>query len=413
LGDSLWPGYGLVSRREAELSTDAGIEIFIVSNNATGIVDASVLASSPANAFRWEQLHDFDALKREIERTTVAALRAIEETVVPRGFQSETITSTVPSNFSYVPDSAVPPAAWDPSRRTLAWSFASPPITTTVTYEVTPLECGTWEVPIDSWATGVDLDGNMYRYDFSPADVEVPCPTLTPTATSTVSTATPTATATRTPRPTAEPVPLYLPVALSELPCSIARRAAVELVIDTSSSMLELTGSNRTKLEAAVDAAGAFVDLLRFPQDQAAIIGFDSDVVAHELTSDPATLHGQLATLESDPGTDIAAGVTAAHAELMSTRRRPGNFPVMVVLTDGKANDGPQPAIDAAQDAKDDGVALFTIGLGADVEAPQLVAMASQPSWYYEAADGEDLPTIYEAIAVDLPCPPDTHWGRR
>ena len=130
-------------------------------------------------------------------------------------------------------------------------------------------------------------------------------------------------------------------------------------------------------LEVAVDAAGAFIDVLTFPQDQVAVIGFDSDVVAHELTSDATTLHTQLQGLQSGTGTKIHLGVEAAHSELMSPRRRPENFPAMVVLTDGQANDGPEPA------------------------------------WFYEAASAEDLEAVYAAIAVDLPCPSHRYWGRR
>jgi uncharacterized protein YegL len=254
-----------------------------------------------------------------------------------------------------------------------------------------------------------------------PTETSTPVPTTTDTATPTASvtlveSATPTAppptpSPTRTPSP--PPRPIYLPLVLREEACVVARRAAVALVVDTSSSMLDLTGSGRTKLDAAVEAAGGLVDALRFPEDQAAVIGFDADVVVEELTSDRQALLTALAVLRSETGTNIAAGVVAAHDELVSHRRRPDNFPVMVVLTDGKANDGPQPAIEAAREAKDDGIAVLTIGLGADVDREQLVAMASKPAWYYETADAEDLDQVYAEIAVNLPCPPEMYWGRR
>ena len=118
----------------------------------------------------------------------------------------------------------------------------------------------------------------------------------------------------------------YLPVTLNEHPCTETRRAAVALVLDTSSSMRERTASGVTKVEAAKEAAALFIDLLNFPEDQVAIVGFDSAArLARELTSDPDALKLSLAGLTTGYGTDIAAGLAAAHAELTSQRRRADN----------------------------------------------------------------------------------------
>jgi len=260
-------------------------------------------------------------------------------------------------------------------------------------------------------------------WELNLGDVEALCspakPSPTPTGTAVPSpstTASPvpaTATATAPATPTPVPEPVYLPVTLNERPCSETRRAAVALVIDTSSSMLEATRSGATKLAAATSAASVFVDLLALPQDQAAVIGFDSTVSAHQLTSDAGDLRAQLADLRSHKGTRIHLGVEAAHAELMSPRRRPENYPAMVVLTDGRATDGPAPGISAARAAKGDGIYIFTIGLGETIDRAQLRAMASDPGAYYEAASVEHLAAVYSAIAVDLPCPPERYWGGR
>jgi hypothetical protein len=67
----------------------------------------------------------------------------------------------------------------------------------------------------------------------------------------------------------------------------------------------------------------------------------------------------------------------------------------------------------AAQAAKSDGIALFTIGLGVDVDRAQLRHMASRPEWFYEAADAEDLEDVYRTVAVDIPCPASRYWGGR
>lgn len=88
----------------------------------------------------------------------------------------------------------------------------------------------------------------------------------------------------------------------------------------------------------------------------------------------------------------------------------------MILLTDGLAN--PEPASTAvlqAQAAKDDHITVFTIGLGRDAELNvlELRQMASRSEYFYRAPDGEDLLAIYRAIAVEIPCPAESFWGRR
>jgi hypothetical protein len=56
---------------------------------------------------------------------------------------------------------------------------------------------------------------------------------------------------------------------------------------------------------------------------------------------------------------------------------------------------------------------VFTIGLGADVEADALARIASRPEFAFRAPSADDLAAIYAAIAGAIPCPADTWWGRR
>jgi secreted protein with Ig-like and vWFA domain len=86
----------------------------------------------------------------------------------------------------------------------------------------------------------------------------------------------------------------------------------------------------------------------------------------------------------------------------------------MIVLTDGRANPvGPDAAVREADAAKADNIVIFTIGLGEDLNLDALEAMASKPSHYYRAPDGEVLADIYAEIAVEIPCPSDRYWGKR
>ncbi len=66
-----------------------------------------------------------------------------------------------------------------------------------------------------------------------------------------------------------------------------------------------------------------------------------------------------------------------------------------------------------AQVATQAGIRLFTIGLGIEVETGALQRMATSPTDYFYAPDGEDLAAIYRRIAYVIPCPPESFWARR
>ena len=189
----------------------------------------------------------------------------------------------------------------------------------------------------------------------------------------------------------------------------------VVLVIDASISMLEKTSKGRTKLAAAVEVVRAFLHNLSLPLDQAAIVEFNDGVrLSQPLTGNRAELDAALSRIEVRQQTRIDLGVELAHRELTSSRRHSASKPVMVVLTDGKANPvGPEVAVKKAQAAKEDDITIFTIGLGESLDLSALEVMASKPEYFYQAPDGEDLAEIYASIAVDIPCPSDQFWGQR
>jgi Mg-chelatase subunit ChlD len=190
------------------------------------------------------------------------------------------------------------------------------------------------------------------------------------------------------------------------------RRVSVALVIDTSSSMEEPTGGGQSKLKAAQEAATLFARLLDFAVDEAAVIGFDAKArVAQSLTRDVSLVESGIARLASGAGTNIAGGLRAASEEL--DRRDATNYPVIVILTDGRASVDPELVVPAASEAMTRGAAIFAIGLGQEIDRDQLRQVASRPEWYFESADGDDLAEIYRSVAVSLPCPSDQDWGRR
>jgi hypothetical protein len=253
----------------------------------------------------------------------------------------------------------------------------------------------------------------------TPTDTLTPVPSETPTPTHTVPVV-PSATTilTRPPPPTASPTPapLVLPVALKEQCSPAVRRADVALVLDASSSMLEPSAGGRAKIDAAKAAARGFLQSLDLAGgDQVAVIWFNER--AHlelPLSRDRAQLDAALDRITTAQLTRIDLGVATARLELGSLRRRLTNTPVMIVLTDGRANPvGPEAAVLEAAAAKEAGILLFTIGLGDDLDFDALQAMASRPDYFYRAPDAEQLGAIYATIATTIPCPASGFWSRR
>lgn len=260
-----------------------------------------------------------------------------------------------------------------------------------------------------------------------------PTPTYTPTPTDAVTrTPTPSPTNTAPPSPTVTPTAttahhqIYLPVAQRRHCVPFETRTDVVLVLDMSTSMNRLTRGNRSKHDAAVDAARAFVGLMRFTPDTAGrrdrvgVVGFNNDAwTGAPLSSDTTVILAALDGLSDgiQEGTRLDRALRAGQALLDGTPRAPGVEPVLVLLTDGLPNRVPTPigggrqedtVLAAAAEAKAAGTRVFAIGLGesGDVFESLLQGIASSSGDYFLAPDGEDLAAIYRAIAGRLTgCP--------
>jgi Ca-activated chloride channel homolog len=161
-----------------------------------------------------------------------------------------------------------------------------------------------------------------------------------------------------------------------------SNQTTIILAMDVSGSMCS-TDILPTRLEAAEAAAIAFVDAQN-QRTRIGIVAFSGfAAVIQPPTSDQKTLVDAIRSLTTGRRTAVGSGILAsidALAEFDPTIARsvlpgrPGTEPppllpgayaadIIVVLTDGASNAGPEP-VDAARQAVDRGLRVYTIGFG-------------------------------------------------
>jgi hypothetical protein len=189
----------------------------------------------------------------------------------------------------------------------------------------------------------------------------------------------------------------------------------VATVIDRSGSMKFLGDNPPQPLTDVKNAAVYFVHQLG-PNDQASIITFANNATVEAgLSSNIDSISRNIDSIsirdDGTQNTNFASGIEAATLELFSPRSRPDAGKVIVALTDGvathpqKAGDPGYPeqvALQMANQAKSQGVSLFTIGLGKDLNIPFLESVASSSAEFFLAPNAKDLSGIYKQIATKI-----------
>ncbi len=283
------------------------------------------------------------------------------------------IHDELPADMDYVPASGSP--APRVTGRTLQWTLLGVSSAgVELSYQVRPRLAGIR--PTNAWARLTYIDGVGFSDE---RDFPVPHVRVRPS--------------------------LYLPW-LARAQCR-PRRVDVALVIDTSGSMdLPVEVGGERKLDAARAAATGFLDAMRFPDDRAAIVSFDASArTIQALTADESRARVGLDLLRVAPGTRIDAGLAAGASALRDPARRRAVTPLLVLLTDGRPSEGTVAAVrSAARSARDEGIRLFTIGLGADVDAALLAELAGDPARSFIAPDTATLRAVYDRLAGSVLC---------
>ncbi len=353
------------ARTAAAAARDAGIALYTI--GLGGDVDAALLAELAGAGDRSFTVPS----QAELSRIYTLIARRLSTSVLLERIE---VVDELPADMRYEAGSAVPPAAVNGAE--LRWSLAAVPASGfTLRYQVRPQRWGVR--PTNVRATGAYTDGMGYG-----GRVVFPVPTVEVLGDHRA----------------------FLPV-LFRTQCP-QQRTDVVLAIDTSSSMQELDATGATLLAGAKAAAKVFVGVLALPADQAAIVSFNANAaLVQPLTGDGARLVARIDGLASAPGTRIDRGLATALAELSSPRRRPDNLPVVILLTDGRPQGGTEADTAAiAQQLRDAGNLVYTIGLGPDVDGGFLIGLAGAPERYLHAPTPQQLAEIYRRIALSLPC---------
>ena len=191
----------------------------------------------------------------------------------------------------------------------------------------------------------------------------------------------------------------------------------VVLVIDRSGSMDDLGATPPQPLTDVKQAAISFVNQLG-EEDRVALATFANDAtrpIDFELASDFGAVRKAIDAVSILGGevqnTNIADGLLVAWEELLSARHRVDAGKVVVMLTDGVATrplnsrDERYPenyALQIANQTKLEGIGLFSIGLGKEVNVNFLKSLASSSDEAYFAPTTKDLASIYKQIATKI-----------
>ena len=206
----------------------------------------------------------------------------------------------------------------------------------------------------------------------------------------------------------------------------------IMLAIDCSGSMASQDMGGASRLEIVQIVAGRFIDRRR--GDQIGLILFGTrPYLQAPLSADLGTVHQFLnEAVVGVAGTQTAIGdaIGLAIKELRE-RERTGGAPlhksVLILLTDGGNDAGVMPPLEAARLAKETGLRVFTIGVGAsaeqslfglsngntDLDVGLLKQIASITGGEYFRADSpESLQAVYRRINELEPTVGNKQWLR-
>ena len=170
------------------------------------------------------------------------------------------------------------------------------------------------------------------------------------------------------------------------------------LVIDRSGSM------SGDKIAGARNAANTFVDQMRPERDRAGLIIFDDSVQSLQpLTNDVDALRNSISGISVNGGTAFYDAVYQGLQRLVGEDGRR----IILALTDGLDNASHHTPEEIMQLAQDEGIAIYTVGLGeegwwvfTELDSENLRLMAEETGGeYHQTPSASELAALYGRIA--------------
>ena len=179
------------------------------------------------------------------------------------------------------------------------------------------------------------------------------------------------------------------------------------VVVDRSGSMNGNAGGrgSGSRWSALLTAFGGFLSALADTKDQeeVGLVSYSNSASIDEyLTDRLSDPQETLNRLHPNGSTNIYAGIVDGTAVLTrSGRVRSDANKIMVVMTDGQHNTGPEPIL-AANEAARDKITIYTITFGSDADVTRMKAVAAATGGkHYHAPTAEDLREIFRKVVTD------------
>lgn len=170
-------------------------------------------------------------------------------------------------------------------------------------------------------------------------------------------------------------------------------KMAMVMVIDHSSSMSDTSGSNKTKLEVAKEAAAGALKNLR-DTDMAGVLCFDDAfqwAVKLDELKDRDTINKKIMGIREGGSTSIFPALQEAYQAL---EKADAQIKHVVLLTDGQ-DDGGQEYNKLLKDSEKDGITVSTVAVGQDADQKLLERIAELGKGRSYLTDGAELPRIF------------------
>lgn len=213
------------------------------------------------------------------------------------------------------------------------------------------------------------------------------------------------------------PRPFALGVKVCEKPSDVM------LLLDRSGSMAALGKNPPQPLSDAKAAAASFIEELG-SKDRVGMVSFASTVrdpidlmLSNNFEAVKEAAQSVAIATSSTQYTNVYDPLRAAWGELISARAQEKSSKIVILLTDGVANNPKDPqgrteaqdikyaeslALKEAADMKNGGIVIYTIGLGNQINESFLKTVASEPGNYFFAPTASDLESIYQSISSDI-----------